>query len=71
LISSKSKLSYSNTFDPTLGTNWTNIDWSKMPTSFKTGGRLTKEDRLLKYFEHRRKQEKDLADRVSKNEDRN
>ena len=29
LISSKGKLSYSNTFDPTLGTNWTNIDWSK------------------------------------------
>lgn len=71
LISSKGKLSYSNTFDPTLGTNWTNIDWSKMPTSFKSGGRLTKEDRLLKYFEHRRKQEKDLSDRVSKNEDRN
>lgn len=70
LISSKGKLSYSNTFDPTLGTNWTNIDWSKMPTSFKSGGRLTKEDRLLKYFEHRRKQEKDLSDRVSKNEDR-
>jgi hypothetical protein len=41
-----------------------------MPTSFKSGGRLTKEDRLLKYFEHRRKQEKDLSDRVSKNEDR-
>ena len=71
LISSKGKLAYSNTFDPTLGTNWTNIDWSKMPTSFKFGGRLTKEDRLLKYFEHRRKQEKDLSDRVSKNEDRN
>lgn len=71
LVSSKGKLYYSNTFDPTLGTNWTNIDWSKMPKSFKSGGRLTKEDRLLKYFEHRRKQEKDLADRVSKNEDRN
>jgi hypothetical protein len=70
MISSKGKLYYSNTFDPTLGTNWTNIDWSRMPKSYKSGGRMTKEDRLLKYFEHVRKQDKDLHDRVSKSQER-
>ena len=69
LMSSKHKLQYNNVYDPQLQTNWTNIDFSQMPLSFKKGGTLSNADRMLKYSEYLRKKEKDLHDRVHKNKE--